>query len=50
HASTYPILSHMAHDYLAIPGSSVAAEQAFSSGDITGTAQCNHLRPDVFEA
>ncbi|KDQ54243.1 hypothetical protein JAAARDRAFT_135765, partial [Jaapia argillacea MUCL 33604] len=50
HILTYPILSWMAQDYLAIPGSSVAAEQAFSSGGITGAARHNHLLPDVFEA
>ena len=40
----------MACDYLAIQGSSVPLEQAFSSGGLTGTSLRNHLTPAVFEA
>ena len=40
----------MARDYLAIQGSAVASERAFSSGGITGTSRRNRLKPDVFEA
>jgi len=40
----------MARDYLAIQGSSVPSEQAFSSGGLTGTSLRNHLSPATFEA
>ena len=40
----------MACDYLAIQGSSVPSEQAFSSGGLTGTSLHNRLTPAVFEA
>lgn len=40
----------MALDYLAIQGSSVASERAFSSGGRTGTKLRNRLLPDNFEA
>lgn len=40
----------MARDYLAIQGSSVALECAFSSGGRTGTQLCNCLKPVTFEA
>ena len=40
----------MARDYLAIQGSSVASERAFSSGGRTGTALRNRLIPETFEA
>ena len=39
-----------ARDYLAIQGSSVASEHAFSSGRLTGTYLCNRLKTDTFEA
>ena len=40
----------MARDYLAIQGSSVPSEQAFSSGGLTGTSLHNCLTPATFEA
>jgi len=40
----------MARDYLAIQGSSVPSERAFSSGGITGTKLRNWLNPETFEA
>ena len=40
----------MAKDYLAIQGSAVPSERAFSSGGITGTARRNRLTPQTFEA
>jgi hypothetical protein len=40
----------MARDYLAMQGSSVPSERAFSSGALTGTSLRNWLNPDVFEA
>jgi hypothetical protein len=43
-------MARIAKDYLAIQGSAVASEHAFSSGGITGTAQRNCLLPEVFEA
>ncbi|GLB42145.1 putative hAT family C-terminal dimerisation region [Lyophyllum shimeji] len=50
HASQYPILARMARDYLAIQGSSVPSERAFSSGGLTGTLLRNQLTPKTFEA
>ncbi|KIL66524.1 hypothetical protein M378DRAFT_75115 [Amanita muscaria Koide BX008] len=46
----YPILSRMARDYLAIQGSSVASERAFSSGGLTTTLLRNKLKPEHVEA
>ena len=40
----------MARDYLAIQGSAVASERAFSSGALTATACRNRLSGDIFEA
>lgn len=39
----------MARDYLAIQGSSVPSERAFSSGGLTGTSLRNRLSPAMFE-
>ena len=39
----------MARDYLAIQGSSTAAERAFSSGSLTDTKRRNSLNPKTFE-
>ena len=50
HARQYPILARMARDYLAIQGSSVPSERAFSSGGLTGTLLRNNLTPEAFEA
>ena len=50
HAQQYPTLAAMAHDYLAIQGSSVPSERAFSSGGITDTTSRNQLKPETFEA
>jgi hypothetical protein len=44
------MLSHMARDYLAIQGSSIPWEWAFSSGGLTSTLLRNHLTPAIFEA
>jgi hypothetical protein len=46
----FPTLSRMARDYLAIQGSSVPSERAFSSGGLTDTSRHNHLTPAAFEA
>ena len=40
----------MACDYLAIQGSAVPSERAFSSGGLTATACQNRLSGDIFEA
>ena len=40
----------MACDYLAIQGSSVPSERAFSGGGLTGTSLRNRLSPAIFEA
>jgi hypothetical protein len=50
HAVQYPTLSCMACDYLAIQGSAVPSERAFSSGGLTATARRNWLLGDIFEA
>ncbi len=50
HSSQYPVLSKLARDYLAIQGSAVASERAFSSGGRTGTALRNQLAGKTFEA
>ena len=50
HSVQYPTLSKMARDYLVIQGSATPSERAFSSGNITGTAKRNCLKPEAFEA
>ena len=40
----------MARGYLAIQGSAVASERAFTSGKPTGTALCNRFNSQTFEA
>jgi hypothetical protein len=50
HMVWYPILSHMAHDYLAVQGFTVPSERAFSSGDLTATACRNRLSGEILEA
>ena len=42
--------SSLARDYLAIMGSSVSSEQAFSAAGITITKQRNWLKADIVEA
>ena len=50
HAVQYRTLSCMARDYLAIQGSAVPSERAFSSGGLTATAHRNWLSGDIFKA
>jgi hypothetical protein len=50
HSIQYSILSKIARDYLAIQGSAVASERAFSSSGITATARRNCLLPETFGA
>jgi hypothetical protein len=40
----------MARDYLAVAGSSVPSEHAFSSGSLTATKRRNRLTPEIFKA
>jgi hypothetical protein len=40
----------MARDYLAIQGSAVPSERAFSSGGLTATARRNRLSAPIFES
>ncbi|EGN97683.1 hypothetical protein SERLA73DRAFT_56684, partial [Serpula lacrymans var. lacrymans S7.3] len=49
-SAQYPVLSLIARDYLAIQGSSVAAERAFSSGGRASTVLRNKYLPETFEA
>ncbi|KAG6892919.1 hypothetical protein C0992_011884 [Termitomyces sp. T32_za158] len=49
-ASRYPIWASLARDYLAIMGSSVSSERAFSSAGITISKRRNRLKPDIVEA
>lgn len=46
----YPTLAKIAKDYLAIQGSAVPSERAFSSSGITTTARRNRLLPETIEA
>ena len=50
HSGQYSMLSCMVQDYLAIQGTAVPLEQAFSSGALTGTQCCNHFTLQMFEA
>jgi hypothetical protein len=50
HVVQHPTLSCMAHDYLAIQGSTVPSERAFSSGRLTATACRNWHSGDIFKA
>ncbi|EPQ60458.1 HAT dimerization, partial [Gloeophyllum trabeum ATCC 11539] len=50
HTAQYPVLSRMVRDYLAIQGSAVASERAFSSGNMMGTKLRNRLTPVIYEA
>ena len=50
HQTQYPTLARISRDYLAIQGSSVPSERAFSSGALTGTLRRNRLLPESFEA
>jgi hypothetical protein len=43
-------MSKIAKDYLAIQGSAVPSEHAFSSSGITATARRNALLPETFGA
>ena len=44
----FQTLARIVCDYLAIQGSSVASEQAFSSGRLTDTLQHNWMQPFLF--
>ncbi|KAF5356895.1 hypothetical protein D9756_006426 [Leucocoprinus leucothites] len=46
----YPTLGAMARDCLALPGSSVSSERAFSSSGHTDTQTCNSLGEGTFSA
>jgi hypothetical protein len=48
HSQQYSTLSQIAHDYLAIQGSSVASEQAFSSAGMTDDLRRNRLEAEAF--
>lgn len=48
HLLQYPTLSQIAWDYLAIQGSSVASERAFSSAGITDDVLHNSLDTKAF--
>jgi hypothetical protein len=50
HQAQYPTLSRMARDYLAVQGSAVPSERAFSSGALTSTRCRNRLTLELFEA
>ncbi|KIK73746.1 hypothetical protein PAXRUDRAFT_177607, partial [Paxillus rubicundulus Ve08.2h10] len=50
HSHQYPVLLQIAHDYLAIQGSSTAYEHAFSQGGLTVTVMHNRLSPKTVEA
>jgi len=46
----YPTLSCIMHDYLAIQGSAIPLECAFSSGCLTATSCCNKLSAQTVES
>ncbi|KAH9481119.1 hypothetical protein JR316_0005639 [Psilocybe cubensis] len=48
HSKQYPTLSRIARDYLAIQGSSVAAERSFSAGGLTDVLNRNQMDPELF--
>jgi hAT family C-terminal dimerisation region len=50
HQVQFPTLARIAQDYLAIPGSSVASERAFSSMRHIGTDHRNKLSTEMFQA
>ncbi|KAF5353067.1 hypothetical protein D9758_008765 [Tetrapyrgos nigripes] len=50
HQDTYPTLSCMARDYLAIQGSATPSERAFSSAGLTDHKSRNRLKPEMFAA
>ena len=50
HSSRLPVWASLARDFLAIMGSSVSSERAFSSAGITITKRRNRLKGDIVEA
>lgn len=46
---TYPVLSRMAKDYLAIPAASTASERLFSSEGLIVTDRRHRLSPKTIE-
>lgn len=46
----HPTWAKIARDYLAIQGSAVPCERAFSSSGLTGTDRRHRLSPQTFEA
>jgi hypothetical protein len=46
----YPTPQSIARDYLAIQGSSIPSERAFSGGGLTGTTFRNRVQMEVVEA
>ncbi|KAG1843079.1 ribonuclease H-like domain-containing protein [Suillus tomentosus] len=48
HSLEFPTLARIACNYLPIQSSSVPSKQAFSSGGITSTVQCNALASSTF--
>ena len=48
HSMQYPTVAQIAKDFLAIQGSAVPSERAFSSSALTATARHNHLLSETF--